>query len=105
MRRTSSGIPNSRPKTTYKKGPVRAGPLKLIESEKETLPGQPALGLSNACPEQSRRCQSYSAAISSASPSWRISSSSRSAASISAVTSCCTRAAASSNSGESWTLR
>ena len=47
----------------------------------------------------------YSAAISSASPSCRISSSSRSAASISAVTSSRTRAAASSSSGESWTLR
>jgi len=48
---------------------------------------------------------SYSVAISSASPSCRISSSSRSAASISACTSCCTRAAASSSSGESCTLR
>ncbi len=54
------------------------------------------------CPH--RRC-CYSAAISSASPSWRIISSSRSAASISAETSCCTRAAASSSSGESCTLR
>jgi hypothetical protein len=48
---------------------------------------------------------SYSAAISSASPSWRIISSSRSAASNSALTSCLTRSAASSSSGESWTLR
>ncbi len=48
---------------------------------------------------------SYSAAISSASPSWRMSSSSRSASSKAAVTSCCTRAAASSSSCESWMLR
>jgi hypothetical protein len=48
---------------------------------------------------------SYSAAISSASPSCRMSSSSRSASSKAAVTSCCTRAAASSSSCESWMLR
>jgi hypothetical protein len=47
----------------------------------------------------------YSAAISSASPSWRMSSSSLSASSKAAVTSCCTFAAASSSSGESWMLR
>ena len=52
-----------------------------------------------------RTAGTYSAAISSASPSWRIISSSRSAASNSALTSCLTRSAASSSSGESWTLR
>ncbi len=48
---------------------------------------------------------SYSAAISSASPSCRINSNSRSASSKAAVTSCCTRAAASSSSCDSWMLR
>ena len=45
------------------------------------------------------------AAISSASPSWRMSSSSRSASSYAVWTSCWTRWAASSSSGESWMLR
>ena len=50
--------------------------------------------------------KSYSlAAISSASPSWRIISSSRSASSQAVWTSCWIFAAASSSSGESWTLR
>ena len=47
----------------------------------------------------------YSAAISSASPSWRISSSSRSASSKAVFTSSWTLAAASSSSGESEMLR
>jgi hypothetical protein len=47
----------------------------------------------------------YSAAISSCSPSMRMSSSSRSSASMADATSCWTWAAASSSSGESWTLR
>jgi hypothetical protein len=49
--------------------------------------------------------EGHSAASSSCSPSMRICSSSRSSASMAAVTSCWTWAAASSSSGESWTLR
>jgi hypothetical protein len=74
-----------------KRGPAEAGPLLFFAR------------LGKQAPQEWGR--SYSAAISSASPSWRIISSSRSAASISAETSCCTLAAASSSSGESWTLR